>query len=447
MLDFFSSFYLNLERGYHYIVKDILFVLGILIINYIVPRWKKEKKGKLILVGVGIAIVIWLTLMLASSFVYHFIGPGTVYAYAYPLISLLFAFLLSKDRLIERLIMGLSFYIIYIYSIRSCDTFSYIILNTKDYIKGDHTSIKVDILRSVFSFLLISLEVSVLTLFNTRKCKLIDNRGAIVLSLIYIVVHFYQSFSNKGNWVDNAIGNTLFILILYLVYVMFYLATLEYNKKIEYQFIASQNSQKLEQISLLNESYDDFRKIRHEIKNQYAIMATLLKKKEYDKLEELFSSFNSHLSDIVKYYECGNETVNPILNIEASKAKSKKIKTDFKVVISPKLNIDDGDLSAILFNLLDNAIEATERYECRSKPVLLKMWEQNDTLFISVKNYCLSEEIDINSLFTKKEDKDSHGFGVRIIKKIVKKYDGYLKFLSEDDEFTVDIYLPLIRRD
>ena len=303
MFDFINSFYFNLERGYHYIVKDILFVLGILILNYIAPRWKNEKKSKLISNGIFIAFGIWLTLIVFSSLTYHFIGKGSVYAYAFPLTSIIYAFVLSKDRPIERLIMGLSFYIIYIYSIRSCDTFSYIILNTKDYIKNDPTSIKVDILRSVFSLLLISLEVVVLSIFNTRKCKVIDNRGALILPLIFIVVHFYQSFSNKGSWVDNAIGNTLFIIILYLIYIMFYLASQEYNKKIEYQFIANQNNQKLEQINLLNNSYDDFKKIRHEIKNQYAIMATLLENKEYDKLEQLFGSFNNQLLEIVKYYD------------------------------------------------------------------------------------------------------------------------------------------------
>ena len=447
MLDFINSFYLNLERGYHYIVKDILFVLGILILNYIAPRWKNEKKSKLIINGIFIAFGIWLTLMVFSSLTYHFIGKGSVYAYAFPLTSIIYAFVLSKDRLIERLIMGLSFYIIYIYSIRSCDTFSYIILNTKDYIKNDPTSVKVDILRSVFSLLLISLEVVVLSIFNTRKCKVIDNRGALILPLIFIVVHFYQSFSNKGSWVDNAIGNTLFIIILYLIYIMFYLASQEYNKKIEYQFIANQNNQKLEQINLLNNSYDDFKKIRHEIKNQYAIMATLLENKEYDKLEQLFGSFNNQLLEIVKYYDCGNEIINPILNIEASKAKNKNIKTDFNVVVSPKISIEDSDIISLLSNLVDNAIEAIERYKCYDKPVVLKIWEQNNNLFITTKNYAPSNEIDINLLSTKKEDKDSHGFGIKIIKKIVKKYDGYFKFSSINNEFIVDIYLPMKGRD
>lgn len=235
----------------------------------------------------------------------------------------------------------------------------------------------------------------------------------------------------------------MFVIILYLVYIMFYLASQEYNKKIEYQFIANQNNQRLEQINLLNNSYEDFKKIRHEIKNQYAIMQTLLENKEYEKVQQLFGSFNNQLLNIVKYYDCGNETINPLLNIEASKAKKQNIETDFEVIVSPKLNMEDSDIISLLSNLIDNSIEAMERYQCFDKPITLKMWEQNGSLFILAQNYVPDNQIDINNLSTKKEDKDSHGFGIKIIKKIVTKYNGYITMSSQNNTFTVDIYLPL----
>lgn len=443
MFDFFISLYINLERGYHYIVKDFLFIVGIIIVNYTIPRWKEEKQSKVILKSLLYMIGVWLTLIVLSSFVYRFISSGMVYAIAFPIVSILYAFVLSKDRWIERLTMGISFYILFIYSIRSCDTFSYIILNTKEYVKNDPTSVKIDILRSVFSLLLTSIEVFILSMFNTRKCKVIDTWASLILPLIFFIVHFYQTFSNKGTWTENAIGNTLFVIILYLVYIMFYLASQEYNKKIEYQFIANQNNQRLEQINLLNNSYEDFKKIRHEIKNQYAIMQTLLENKEYEKVQQLFGSFNNQLLNIVKYYDCGNETINPLLNIEASKAKKQNIETDFEVIVSPKLNMEDSDIISLLSNLIDNSIEAMERYQCFDKPITLKMWEQNGSLFILTQNYVPDNQIDINNLSTKKEDKDSHGFGIKIIKKIVTKYNGYITMSSQNNTFTVDIYLPL----
>ena len=443
MLDFLIYYYLNLERGYHYIFKDVFFVFGIVLLNYISPRWKKENKIILLFKAFLIAFGIWCVLIIFSSIVYSFVDKGLVFAIAFPLISLIFTFILSKDRMIERLILSLSFYIIFIFSIRTSDTFSYIILNTKDYIKDDPLSIKIDILRSLFSFLLISIECFILTLFNTRKCKTIDTRSALILSIIFFIVHFYQAFSNKGTWLENAIGNTLLIVILYLTYIMFYLATKEYNKKLEYQIIANQSNQKLEQISLLNNSYEDFKKIRHEIKNQYAIMAMLLEKKEYNKLEEIFGSFNNQLLNVVKFYDCGNEVVNQLLNIEASKAKSKNIKVDFNVAVSSKLNIDDSDIISLLSNLIDNALEAIERYNYQDTGVILKMWEQNGNLFIMTQNKVLEDQIDLNNLSTKKLDKDSHGYGLKIIEKIVNKYKGYIKFSIKNQFFIVDVYIPM----
>lgn len=71
MFDFFISLYVNLERGYHYIVKDFLFVVGIIIVNYTIPRWKKEKQSKVILKSLLYMIGVWLTLILCLSIHQH----------------------------------------------------------------------------------------------------------------------------------------------------------------------------------------------------------------------------------------------------------------------------------------------------------------------------------------------------------------------------------------
>lgn len=172
-------------------------------------------------------------------------------------------------------------------------------------------------------------------------------------------------------------------------------------------------------------------------------MAMLLEKKEYNKLEEIFGSFNNQLLNVVKFYDCGNEVVNQLLNIEASKAKSKNIKVDFNVAVSSKLNIDDSDIISLLSNLIDNALEAIERYNYQDTGVILKMWEQNGNLFIMTQNKVLEDQIDLNNLSTKKLDKDSHGYGLKIIEKIVNKYKGYIKFSVKNQFFIVDVYIPM----
>lgn len=42
---------------------------------------------------------------------------------------------------------------------------------------------------------------------------------------------------------------------------------------------------------------------------------------------------------------------------------------------------------------------------------------------------------------TEKEDADNHGFGHRIVKRIVEKYNGIVKYKVEDNEFIAEMML------
>ena len=46
-------------------------------------------------------------------------------------------------------------------------------------------------------------------------------------------------------------------------------------------------------------------------------------------------------------------------------------------------------------------------------------------------------------LYTAKEDKEYHGFGVKNIKRIVDEYNGFLNYYEEKGYFICDILIPI----
>ena len=44
---------------------------------------------------------------------------------------------------------------------------------------------------------------------------------------------------------------------------------------------------------------------------------------------------------------------------------------------------------------------------------------------------------------TTKKDKDYHGYGLKSIRRTVKKYDGFVTISTEDDWFSLKILIPL----
>ncbi len=69
--------------------------------------------------------------------------------------------------------------------------------------------------------------------------------------------------------------------------------------------------------------------------------------------------------------ETGNEIVNQVINIKYATAHQLQIPLDMKILVPQQLNIPDHLLCSLMVNLLDNALEASQKVE---KPqIILEM--------------------------------------------------------------------------
>ena len=101
----------------------------------------------------------------------------------------------------------------------------------------------------------------------------------------------------------------------------------------------------------------------------------------------------------------------------------------------PVVNLSNGELISLTGNIFDNAIEACEGLD---KPSInCKIYPDSDyTLNIIVENSKNREKtLNINDLETTKDNKDTHGYGVRIIKEIVARYGGNVTLQDRGETF------------
>lgn len=107
------------------------------------------------------------------------------------------------------------------------------------------------------------------------------------------------------------------------------------------------------------------------------------------------------------------------------------------------LPLKEMDISGLLQNLLDNAIEASERIKGKNKKeIYLLIMENTEGWILKVSNFCDNPE-QINFQTTKR-DKKNHGYGIGIICDIVKQYNGTIKYVKSEEEkqVTVHIFFP-----
>jgi len=138
-------------------------------------------------------------------------------------------------------------------------------------------------------------------------------------------------------------------------------------------------------------------------------------------------------------YLCANKLVNAILTDKISEAEKQGIRVKFSANLPEKLNVQGNDLCSLLVNMLDNAIEACTKLpdgQERNMDISIKL--KNDFIYFGVFNSSASSPIIEDEEFvTLKEDQAKHGYGIAIMRRIVRKYDGAFDIILSENSFLV----------
>ncbi|MBQ8597132.1 MAG: sensor histidine kinase [Lachnospiraceae bacterium] len=240
-----------------------------------------------------------------------------------------------------------------------------------------------------------------------------------------------------GKWQSSYLAQMLLALLLYLQNELFKKSAMRQElevmnllwKKEQEQYRLSK-----ENIALINQKCHD---LKHQI---HAIRSA--DKEEMDKyLEEMEGSIRIYEA-IVK---TGNEVLDTILTEKSLYCKEKGITVSCVADGSQMDFIHTVDLYAILGNALDNAIEAVEKFKHEEKRQIdVLIYRQQHFLVMNIVNpmkesLIYEEELPV----TTKGDKRYHGFGLRSMKYLIKKYDGYLNISEADGCFSLKILIPM----
>ena len=139
-------------------------------------------------------------------------------------------------------------------------------------------------------------------------------------------------------------------------------------------------------------------------------------------------------------YDVGNEIINTILNYYLSPIKS-ACKITVKGYIPDELSITRRDLCIIVSNLIKNAVEAVETVESSHRYITVVIKSGKIFLDIKINNSCNKADgifVD-GKITTSKKDKNNHGFGMKNIENVVKKYDGDYTYGKENNDFWAEV--------
>lgn len=207
--------------------------------------------------------------------------------------------------------------------------------------------------------------------------------------------------------------------------------------------IEEENEAHLNDAASVKENLEEMRSLRHDIKNQFAYMNIYLAQKDYDGLEKYLDEISGGINTEVGFADIDNITIRNVLSLEKYKSKQNGIELETSIAISPKVKIKDRDLTAIIINLIDNAIEAILDDKIANAVIFVKIYQKGNYLYIRVDNP-IKDTLKKNirsKLSTTKENKELHGRGTKIISTIASKYNGIFNHSVTDEKFSAEVML------
>ena len=234
----------------------------------------------------------------------------------------------------------------------------------------------------------------------------------------------------------------IFFAVSILIFLMLETALVSYQKSYEIQTADFQQNVLLQQYDEIKNIYMNMRGWRHDYHNHIQVIKAQMALEEWEEAKQYLDELEQDLERVDTYIKSGNLMMDAILNSKLTLAEHIGIAVNCKVQMPEQLEIADVDLCVILGNLLENALEACDKIPREKRFLRIYGIVNGGQLYLSIQNSA-KEELDFNEQSYITNKRGEHGFGMRRVKLLVDKYQGYLNLQNEPGIFAAEVTLPL----
>lgn len=210
-----------------------------------------------------------------------------------------------------------------------------------------------------------------------------------------------------------------------------------YLKLVEYQ--TEQSEKHLNEVRSIHK---EMRGYKHDFHHHLQTLKGQLEAGEVDRALAYIEQLDNQLMNVDTLLKTGNVSLDAILSAKIAQAKAENIAVTVKANVPDTLTISDLELSIVVGNLLDNAIEAC-RTVTGERFIRIFISMKGNMLYFSMLNASGAKSKKTGSLFATHKD-GVHGFGLRRAEAILEEHGGWVKYNSEDGAFTSEFLVPAV---
>lgn len=314
---------------------------------------------------------------------------------------------------------------------------SYVFKQNLDTLDRDFSMFVLNNLVNKFAYFLFCFVI--VKLFSKKVTKGVESKYSWALAIlpvssITVLLSFYQMVTSTQQSKNNIFICTVSAFFLLfanmIVFILYTLFGENAQKLSELQAIKQQEQADKTYMEILKRNTEDFRIYTHDMKHHFENISNMSTTKE---VADYVASIYPDIEKLSNVGISKNKFFDILIDKYSLICREKEISISFDVKTSNLSFINPPDLSVVISNLLDNAVEASEK--SKEKYIRVFCFSQGSNMeVLQVINSCIQAPCLYNGqLVTSKKEKELHGFGIKSVVRTIKKYNGEL-----DWEFTKD---------
>jgi len=216
------------------------------------------------------------------------------------------------------------------------------------------------------------------------------------------------------------------------------------NKRTFLKLVEYQTEQSEQHLKEVRSIHREMRGYKHDFHHHLQMLKGQLEAGETERALQYIEELDYEITHMDTLIKTGNLAADVILSAKLSQAKEHRIAVTVKAVLPEQLLISDVELSIILGNYLENAIEACKVLPFEERFIRLYIKQKGTMLYFSMLNSSGKKMAKEGSLFASKKS-GMHGFGLKRAEAILEKHGGWCKYNSEDGAFSTEFLVPAVK--
>ena len=437
MFDYFLENYIRLSMGLGFVLTDIFYAAGVVLIFERVSASRKDIVN--VLWHIPAAWLIGLMLSTLDNMLLTFDVRNVIGTLS---LVLLYCLLSRTYPLPLRLVRGSVYFACYQQALTISEGAG-VALRT---VFGEEVNTPLDNSTWIVILVILAMAVILINCWSAEDTSYLPTSSILLIlisSILGVVLPSAAGSMGVGRAFSVLVSASFLFLELFSYYLL-YILSMKIKENME--FLAIEHKEKVDEelLQSFHDNLEEMHMVRHEIRNHMAYIRFLVSQEEYDKLFDYTNSVLGDAEVLFKTVASGNDVVDAVMNHEIQKAGKQGIAVESVIIAPPQLPFAEKDFCSVLSNLMDNAIEAAAQSGKENPVIDVRIQPRQDYLFIRVVNPVSEKAVRRGvNLHTTKENASLHGYGTKVVKRIVEQYEGSVNYDIRNGLFVADVMLSV----